>query len=122
MKLTNAFKRHLRLRHDLLNPHIKKLTSFGYLQRHGAFLPKVRPVFPAEDYPVWTSLATGLYPEEHNIIGDVMFNLRTREFFNRSDVDSTRNGEWWRKVRPFWSTAAQYGRKVSSGVQTKAES
>ncbi len=75
-------------------------------------MPRVKAVFPTEDYPVWTSLATGLYPEEHNVIGDVMFNLRTREFFNRSDVGSTRTGDWWKRVEPFWSTAAQHGRKA----------
>ncbi len=96
------------LRHDLLSEKImKNLTSFDYLRQHGSLVPKVKAVFPAEDYPVWTSLATGLYPEEHNIVGDVMFNLRTREFFNRSDVATTRKGNWWKRVSPFWRTETE---------------
>ena len=42
-----------------MHAHEKNLTSFAYLKNHGTFLPKVKPVFPPEDYPVWTSLATG---------------------------------------------------------------
>jgi len=40
----------------------KNLTSFGFLKHHGTMIKKVKPVFPAEDYPVWTSLATGKSP------------------------------------------------------------
>ena len=101
------------LRHDLLNDHVmKNLTSFDYLRQHGSYAPKLKGVFPAEDYPVWTSLATGLYPEEHNVVGDIMFNLRTRRFFNRSDSATTRVGDWWKRVEPFWSTAAKHGKKA----------
>ena len=34
-------------------------TAFAYLKKHGSSIPMVDPVFPTEDYPVWTSLATG---------------------------------------------------------------
>ncbi len=100
-------------RWDYLEAHKENLTSFSYMRRHGSAFPKVKPVFPPEDYPVWTSLATGLYPEEHNIIGDLMFNLKTREFFDRSDENTTHEADWWKSVQPFWSTAAKHGRKVA---------
>ncbi len=55
----------------------------------------------------------GKYPEEHSINGDIMFNLRTREFFDRDDSNSTLDASWWKGVQPFWSTAAKHGRKVA---------
>ena len=46
-------------RWDFLYGQEENLASFRYLRRHGTFMPMVRPVFPPEDYPVWTSMATG---------------------------------------------------------------
>jgi len=54
-----------------------------------------------------------MYPEDHNIIGDLMFNLKTRKFFDRSRLRTTKNPDWWSKVRPFWSTASKHGRRVA---------
>ena len=49
-----------------------------YLMEHGTTVNRVKPVFPTEDFPVWTSFATGRYPEDHGITGDMMYNLRTK--------------------------------------------
>ena len=46
-------------RWDFLEAHLHNLTAFAYLRKHGVPIPSVTPVFPPEDYPVWTSLATG---------------------------------------------------------------
>ena len=122
-------------RWDFLYGQEENLASFRYLRRHGTFMPMVRPVFPPEDYPVWTSMATGSrlylfawcllesaqhqfdltlgkYPEDHNINGDIMFDLKTRRFFDRDDANSTHAPFWWQDAEPFWSTAAKYGKKV----------
>ena len=47
------------LRWDALKAHQHNLTAFAYLRKHGVSIPSVTPVFPPEDYPVWTSMATG---------------------------------------------------------------
>lgn len=100
-------------RWDFLYGQEEKLASFRYLRRHGTHMPMVRPVFPPEDYPVWTSMATGKYPEDHNINGDIMFDLKSRRFFDRDDANSTHAPFWWQDAEPFWSTAAKYGKKVA---------
>jgi hypothetical protein len=48
-----------RFRWDYLENQ-ENLTSFAYLRKHGTSIPFVNPVFPTEDYPVWTTIATGL--------------------------------------------------------------
>jgi len=101
------------LRWDFLEGRTHNLTSFQYLMEHGTTVNRVKPVFPTEDFPVWTSFATGRYPEDHGITGDMMYNLRTKEFFNRSDPESRRQENWWKKTDPFWSTAAVKDKKVS---------
>jgi len=49
----------LRFRWDYLEDQKKPLTSFAYFKQHGTTIPFVTPVFPPEDFPVWTSMATG---------------------------------------------------------------
>lgn len=100
-------------RWDHLEAHKKNLTSFRYMANHGTTIPLVQPSFPAEDYPVWTSLATGLYPEEHGIVGDFMYDLKWKRMFNRSNYETTRMANWWKHAEPFWSTAAKYGKKIA---------
>lgn len=101
------------LRWDFVEKYPQILTSFKYLKKYGSFIPRVKPVFPPEDYPTWTSIATGKYPEAHSIVGDVMYNLKKRTFFHRYDYNSTRDPVWWQGMTPFWSNAAKHGRKVS---------
>ena len=55
----------------------------------------------------------GLYPEDHDITGDVMYDLRSQNFFMKGDFSKTRKDSWWESVNPFWSTAAGSGRKVA---------
>ncbi len=122
------------LRWDFLEAHKKNLTSFEYLRTHGTTVPVVEPIFPPEDYPSWTTIATGRVPEEHSIVGDYMYDLKNERLFNRTNYNSTRFHEkirenqvdihkyvfeiffrianWWKHANPFWSTAAKHGRRV----------
>ena len=58
-KLQYLFLSNSSLRWDALKAHQHNLTAFAYLRKHGVSIPSVTPVFPPEDYPVWTSMATG---------------------------------------------------------------
>ncbi|MGH0158356.1 UNVERIFIED_CONTAM: hypothetical protein FKN15_060643 [Acipenser sinensis] len=69
-------------------PNIDKLRSCG------THSPYMRPVYPTKTFPNLYTLATGLYPESHGIVGNSMhdpvfdanFNLRGREKLNH---------RWW---------------------------
>ncbi|XP_023326978.1 ectonucleotide pyrophosphatase/phosphodiesterase family member 6 [Eurytemora carolleeae] len=91
------------------NPGLGNLKAFNWIQKHGATMSQVIPVFPPYDLPTWTSLATGLYPHNTGVTGDYMYNLKTRELFSRDDSLES----WWVSGEPIWSTAAKHGRKVS---------
>jgi len=91
----------------------QNLTAFAYLRKHGTSIPHVSTVFPTEDYPVWTSMATGQYPEDHGIVGDFMYDLKSQTLFNASDISSTKYAFWWQHTTPFWSTASKHGKKVA---------
>jgi len=108
------------LRWDYLTPSYWNMTekagdrlkAFKWIKQHGSTMRQVVPVFPPYDLPVWTSLATGLYPETTGVSGDYMFNLNTRELFSKEDPESSLEN-WWLKGEPIWSLASKHGRKVS---------
>merc|ERR1711936_840170 len=89
-----------------------KLKAFNWIKKHGTTMKQVVPVFPPFDLPTWTSLATGLYPQNTGVVGDYMYNLQNKQMFNRDDRNASLDG-WWTGGEPIWSVAAKHGRKVS---------
>uniref|UniRef100_A0A4W3ID50 Ectonucleotide pyrophosphatase/phosphodiesterase 2 n=1 Tax=Callorhinchus milii TaxID=7868 RepID=A0A4W3ID50_CALMI len=87
-------------------PHIEKLRSCG------SHAPYMRPVYPTKTFPNMYTLATGLYPESHGIVGNLMhdpvfdanFSLRGREKFNP---------RWW-GGQPIWVTATSQALKAGT--------
>ncbi|XP_035984802.1 ectonucleotide pyrophosphatase/phosphodiesterase family member 2 isoform X1 [Fundulus heteroclitus] len=87
-------------------PNIEKLRTCG------THAPYMRPVYPSKTFPNLYSIATGLYPESHGIVGnsmydptfDATFNLRSREKLNH---------RWW-GGQPIWITALRQGLKAAS--------
>ncbi|XP_038600978.1 ectonucleotide pyrophosphatase/phosphodiesterase family member 2 isoform X1 [Tachyglossus aculeatus] len=87
-------------------PNIEKLRSCG------THSPYMRPVYPTKTFPNLYTLATGLYPESHGIVGNSMydpvfdanFHLRGREKFNH---------RWW-GGQPIWITAIKQGVKAGT--------
>uniref|UniRef100_A0A671UET5 Ectonucleotide pyrophosphatase/phosphodiesterase 2 n=1 Tax=Sparus aurata TaxID=8175 RepID=A0A671UET5_SPAAU len=87
-------------------PNIHKLRTCG------TSAPYMRPVYPTKTFPNLYTLATGLYPESHGIVGNTMhdpvfnatFSLRTREKLNH---------RWW-GGQPIWVTAEEQGVKAAT--------
>ncbi|XP_069051016.1 autotaxin isoform X4 [Lepisosteus oculatus] len=87
-------------------PNIDKLRTCG------THAPYMRPMYPTKTYPNLYTLATGLYPESHGIIGNSMhdpvfdanFNFRGREKLNH---------RWW-GGQPIWITSVKQGVKAGT--------
>ncbi|XP_030074346.1 autotaxin isoform X12 [Microcaecilia unicolor] len=87
-------------------PNIEKLRSCG------THSPYMRPVYPSKTFPNLYTLSTGLYPESHGIIGNLMhdpvfdanFSLRGKEKLQH---------RWW-GGQPIWITAAKQGVKAGT--------
>uniref|UniRef100_A0A8C5PCB6 Ectonucleotide pyrophosphatase/phosphodiesterase 2 n=1 Tax=Leptobrachium leishanense TaxID=445787 RepID=A0A8C5PCB6_9ANUR len=90
----------------------KTLPNIDKLRTCGTHSPYMRPVYPTKTFPNLYTLATGLYPESHGIVGNSMydpvfdanFSLRSREKFNH---------RWW-GGQPIWITAAKQGVKAAT--------
>nr|XP_057912394.1 ectonucleotide pyrophosphatase/phosphodiesterase family member 2 isoform X3 [Doryrhamphus excisus] len=102
----DGFRASYMKRGDTVIPNIEKLRTCG------THAPYMRPVYPSKTFPNLYTLATGLYPESHGIIGnsmydpvfDATFTLRSREKLNH---------RWW-GGQPIWITALKQGLKAAT--------
>uniref|UniRef100_A0A3P9HMX5 Ectonucleotide pyrophosphatase/phosphodiesterase 2 n=1 Tax=Oryzias latipes TaxID=8090 RepID=A0A3P9HMX5_ORYLA len=69
-------------------PNIEKLRTCG------THAPYMRPVYPSKTFPNLYSMATGLYPESHGIIGNSMYDPQFDAFFNLKSQEKL-NHRWW---------------------------
>ncbi|XP_051150734.1 uncharacterized protein LOC127265095 [Andrographis paniculata] len=84
-------------------PNIQRLILEGSEAELGLI-----PVFPTKTFPNHYSIATGLYPARHGIVGDDGFtDPATGDKFKKDTVDP----KWW-LGEPIWETAAKNGLKA----------
>uniref|UniRef100_A0A3Q1JXN9 SMB domain-containing protein n=1 Tax=Anabas testudineus TaxID=64144 RepID=A0A3Q1JXN9_ANATE len=106
MLSVDGFRASYMKRGNTIIPNIEKLRTCG------THAPYMRPVYPSKTFPNLYSLATGLYPESHGIVGnsmydpvfDATFTLRSREKLNH---------RWW-GGQPIWITALKQGVKAAT--------
>ena len=110
-------------------PHrliVLSLDGFAssYLSRNRALLPNLTaiagsglsalpltPVFPSSTFPNHYTLITGLYPTEHGIVANSMYNASSDEWFVVGK-GLTQDSYWW-LGEPVWSTAQRHGLKTA---------
>ncbi|KAK7425850.1 hypothetical protein QQZ08_007699 [Neonectria magnoliae] len=86
----------------------------GLTPRLNAFVkegvsPKwMRPSFPSVTFPNHYTIATGLYPESHGIVGNSFWDPELQEEFYYTDPDRSLDPKWW-GGEPFWATAENQG-------------
>ena len=81
-----------------------------YLVKTGAHAPYVRSVFPTTTYPNHYTMVTGLYPENHGIVSNYMYDPVYKARFNVKTTDP----RWWNGAEPLWVTNQRQGGR--SGV------
>ncbi|KAL7925884.1 Phosphodiest domain-containing protein [Trichoderma austrokoningii] len=86
----------------------------GITPRLNAFVkegvsPKwMHPSFPSVTFPNHYTLATGLYPEAHGIVGNTFWDPELEEEFHYTDPARSLDPKWW-GGEPFWVTAEKQG-------------
>jgi predicted AlkP superfamily pyrophosphatase or phosphodiesterase len=71
------------------------------------------PIFPTATFPNHYSIATGLYAEDHGIVGNEMFDPRTQSRFSLKDAASVNDSRWW-GGEPIWVTAEKQGLRTAT--------
>lgn len=80
---------------------------------NGVKASSLRPVYPSKTFPNHFSIITGMYPENHGIINNTMYDPHTREIYKINDPAQVRNPRWY-KGEAFWETAQRHGITAAS--------
>lgn len=99
----------------------ESLPGFRLLHKEGVRAKWVNPIFPSLSYASWTTLSTGLYAENHNIIGNYFHDSYRKETFELFNRTLTSNQRWWQDVEPIWTTATRKGRKVGTFLWARSD-
>lgn len=98
-------------RYDYLNlyrpPNLKALAARGVRARW------MTPSFPSKTFPNHYTIATGLYPQNHGIVENNIYDAGFDTVFTLSDRREVENPRWW-LGEPIWVTAEKQGQKSAS--------
>lgn len=83
------------------------------LAARGVRAERMIPAFPSKTFPNHYSIITGLYPEHHGIIANVMYDAAIGKTFTLADTAVTHDPRWW-GGEPLWITAERQGKKAAS--------
>jgi predicted AlkP superfamily pyrophosphatase or phosphodiesterase len=93
-------------RHDYLDRW--RLPAIEALAREGARAEVLVPSFPSKTFPNHYSIATGLYPGHHGLVGNEMWDPGWNVRFRTSRDTDSRDARWYRG-EPIWVTAEKQG-------------
>lgn len=98
------------LRADFLNPELT--PNLWALARQGAWAPRgIKPQVVTVTAPNYYSIATGLYQENHGIIGNTFYDPDFKEYYDYwklEDIDlakKARDGKWY-SGEPIWQVGS----------------
>lgn len=66
------------------------------------------PVFPSKTFPNHYSIVTGLYPENHGIVSNVIYDPEFDAVFTYSNREAVGESRWW-GGEPIWVSAEKQG-------------
>ncbi len=93
-------------RHDYLSRY--DTPSFDRVAKTGAWADALIPVYPSLTFPSHYSIATGLYPEHHGIVGNRFFDPVRDEEYHYRNTARVQDGTWY-GGEPIWVTAETQG-------------
>ncbi|KOS21078.1 putative pyrophosphatase/phosphodiesterase [Escovopsis weberi] len=89
-----------------LTPSLNALAREGVSPRH------MLPSFPSVTFPNHHTLATGLYPEAHGVVGNTFWDPALGAQFYYTDKARSQDPRWW-GGEPFWVTAERQGARAA---------
>ncbi|KAH6630430.1 alkaline-phosphatase-like protein [Chaetomium sp. MPI-SDFR-AT-0129] len=89
-----------------LTPRLNALVKEGVSPLY------MRPSFPSVTFPNHYTIATGLYPESHGVVGNSFWDPTLKEEFYYTDPARSMDPKWW-SGEPFWVTAQKQGLKTA---------
>ncbi|MFY9570838.1 MAG: ectonucleotide pyrophosphatase/phosphodiesterase, partial [Blastocatellia bacterium] len=97
-------------RYDYLEKH--EPPTLRSLARDGVQAKWMIPSFPSKTFPNHYTLVTGLYPQNHGIVENNVFDKSFNAMFTMSKREEVQNGRWW-LGEPIWVAAERQGQKTA---------
>jgi predicted AlkP superfamily pyrophosphatase or phosphodiesterase len=88
-------------------------ANLNSLARTGVRARWMIPSFPTKTFPNHYTIATGLYPQDHGIVENNIYDAGFNAVFTLSDRNEVENTRWW-LGEPIWVTAEKQGQKSGS--------
>lgn len=98
---------------DYLREGFAETPNLDRLIDEGVWAESLKPVFPTHTFPNLYSIVTGLYPENHGIIGNTVYDPDRDELLNMRDDEAQQTSDWW-GGEPIWITAEQQGLRAGT--------
>ncbi|KAJ4296225.1 hypothetical protein N0V90_006270 [Kalmusia sp. IMI 367209] len=89
-----------------LTPTLNKFVAEGISPKY------MRPSFPSVTFPNHFTLATGLYPEAHGVVGNSFWDADLQKEFYYTDPERSLQPYWW-GGEPIWRTAERQNVRVA---------
>ncbi|TDI92148.1 MAG: alkaline phosphatase family protein [Caldithrix sp.] len=103
-------------------PEKAETPNLDFLINSGVRAKSLIPCFPTKTFPNHYTIVTGLYPENHGIIANNMFDPVRNKHFKLSISEAIHDSTWW-GGEPIWVTAEKQGLKTACyfwpGSETK---
>ncbi len=96
-------------RYDYIDKY--KPPAISGLARSGVRAKWMIPSFPTKTFPNHYTIATGLYPQNHGIVENNVFDFG--EVFTMSKREQVQDPRWW-LGEPIWVTAEKQGQRTAS--------
>ncbi len=80
----------------------------------GGVRAEMVPAFPTKTFPNHYTLVTGLYPGNHGVVANNMWDDAMQSGFKMSDRAAVTNPQWWAGGEPIWVTAHKQGQKSAA--------
>jgi predicted AlkP superfamily pyrophosphatase or phosphodiesterase len=87
--------------------------ALSSLAARGVRAQWMTPSFPSKTFPNHYTLATGLYPGHHGIVGNAFFDPSRRQWYRISQSVAVRDSSWY-GGEPIWVTAEKNGVKTAA--------
>jgi predicted AlkP superfamily pyrophosphatase or phosphodiesterase len=88
-----------------------KPKTLNKLAENGVLAKWLIPAFPTKTFPNHYTIATGLYPENHGIVENNIYDFGT--VFTLGNREEVQNSRWW-LGEPIWVTAEKQGQRAGA--------
>ena len=87
--------------------------NFDRLGKNGVKAEGLQPVFVTKTFPNHYSIATGMYAENHGLIGNYFFDSKFNEVYQLKDRNKVEDARFY-GGEPIWVTAEKQGLRTAS--------